>query len=32
VHKNNASSEASFEKRRCSCGTYFGEFPFHALR
>jgi len=28
---NNARSEASLQKRRC-CGTYFAEFPFHALR
>jgi len=29
VHKNNASSEASLEKRRC-CGTNFGEFTLYA--
>jgi hypothetical protein len=28
---NNARSEALLQKRRC-CGTYFVEYPFHALR
>jgi hypothetical protein len=31
VHNNNASSEASFEKRRCYCGTYFDEHSFYIV-